>query len=102
MMSTIIWLLTAYGLCFAMQHKIPFLRGKVDLLDEMLHCTFCTGFHCGWMTWVMSFLATGTLPASGWHIPGSMLVWAFASAASCYVIDAGTNWLESHMLDSEG
>lgn len=94
-MDILFSLLAAYGICFALQQKLPFLYGKSSFLDAMLQCTFCTGFHCGWMTWLLSWGVSGRLPAEGWHIPFSLLLWSFASAVTCYTLDALTNWLEA-------
>ena len=92
-MPNMIWLLAAFGITFAAQNKIDFLRKSI--LDEMLKCSFCTGFHAGWMTWIMwklvdkrhvDFLLEGML---------SILIWSFASAAFCYSLDVLLQFLES-------
>lgn len=89
------YLLLCYGLCFGFQNKIPFLYGKLSILDRALKCTYCTGFHCGWMVWLLVWAATGTPMAEGAiAIPASVLGWSFASAAFCYAVDAGIKWLE--------
>lgn len=94
-MDILFYMLVTFGICFSVQQKVPFLHGKSDFLDAMLQCTFCTGFHCGWATWLLFWAATGHSPAEGWSIPASMLLWAFASAAVCYILDALTHWLET-------
>jgi hypothetical protein len=83
-------LLIAYAICFGIQHKVPVLRGKLKLLDDMLTCTYCTGFHAGWMTWAFIHLKIPTNATDGCN----MLAWCFASAAFCYVLDAGVQFLE--------
>lgn len=74
--------LAAYALARALVHDkvplVPRLRAY-PVLDELLSCIFCSGFHAGWMVWLLSG-AEGTL-LSG-------VQWALASAASCYLLDA--------------
>ena len=98
------YLLVAYGLCFGLQNKLPFLYSggyretgePTRFLDKLLHCTYCTGFHTGWLTWLLAWGVEGKTPSEGWNIPASMVVWAFASAAFCYVMDALVRWLEAN------
>lgn len=96
--------IVAYGLCFGFQNdKAPFITGllrKVSVLDKALSCTYCTGFHCGWMAWLL-LSATSGLPAEGWHNLGSVIVAAFASSGLCYVVEAVVRWLEAN-TPSEG
>jgi len=103
-----IWLyfLAAYGLCFAAQNdkvwwltdrlkKIPFrvLEDGSTFFDRLLECTFCTGFHAGWMTYLAYVLiefpsgSPGALAAGG-------LAWSFCSSAFCYSVDTLTKYLE--------
>lgn len=91
---TILHLLVAYAICFGIQNKLTFLFNRAKLLDRLLSCTYCLGFHCGWLAWLMQYGATNEAPAEGWAIPLSVLMWALCSAASCYVLDAGVRWLE--------
>lgn len=51
----VITLFASMGITFTIQHKMKFLRGRVGLLDSMLKCTFCTGFHGGWMAYLLSY-----------------------------------------------
>jgi hypothetical protein len=98
------YLLVAYGLCFGLQNKLPFLYStgyREDgepkrLTDKLLHCTYCTGFHTGWMAWLLAWGVEGKLPSEGWAIPASIAVWAFASAVFCYAADALVRWLEAN------
>jgi hypothetical protein len=97
------YMLVAYGVAFGFQNKLTFLYSEgyretgepANILDRLLHCTYCTGFHTGWMVWLLSWWIEGKLPAEGWAVPASVLVWSFASAAFCYVVDAFVRWLES-------
>lgn len=99
-MSFVLFIAASYGLCFGvMNDKIP-LIGNLRLLpifpDEegksfftrMFECPYCTGFHTGWMVWltlVFPILAQGNSP--WWEILVSGVCWAFASSASCYILD---------------
>jgi len=98
-----------YGICFAlMNDKVPWLcqwlrrtpfrvEGKgaevTTFFDRMLACPFCTGFHCGYIVWLLEVVRQG----KGWDVwfwPSEMLMWAFASAAFCYVADTAVQWFE--------
>ena len=96
-----IWtLLAAYALSFGFQNdKAKLLTDqlrKIDFFDRLLNCAYCTGFHCGWIVWLLTWAATSTPPASGYHAIPSILLWSFASAAMCYVIDTAVQYLEVH------
>lgn len=101
---TLLYLLFAYALCFGLQNKLPFLysteyreTGEPDrFVDKLLHCTYCTGFHTGWITWLVAWWVGGSMPVEGLAVPASILIWAFASAAFCYVVDALVRWLEAN------
>ena len=91
-----VYLMVAFGLCFTLQHKLPFLHGRLRWLDALLGCTFCTGFHSGWLAWLVICGAKGAFPPMLWNFPLVLAVWCFASAAGCYCLDALTSWLESN------
>jgi hypothetical protein len=102
-----IWImLIAYSLAFGFQNDkakpLTDLLRKIGFFDRMLSCTYCTGFHCGWMVWLGTWAMTGTLPADGWHILPSILMWSFCSAGSCYVIDAVVQYLEVTASSHQG
>jgi hypothetical protein len=99
-----VWaLLAAYALAFGLQNdKLKFLTDllrRVDFMDRMLSCIYCTGFHCGWVVWLLTWGATGTPPASGLAAIPSVLLWALASAAWCYVVDALVQGLEARVAE---
>ena len=92
-MPALIDLLLCYGLCFGLMNKVDFLR-KVPFFDRMLSCSYCTGFHAGWMGWLLSRLVyglgvTASTPASEALAAtlGHAALWAFTSAGFCYVVD---------------
>ncbi len=102
MFPDLLFLVFAYSVCFGIQHKLPFLHGKFNLLDEMLECTYCTGFHAGWLSWAFVFGVVGQFPADGFLAnAGSMISWAFVSAISCYSFDALIKWVEVHSVVPE-
>jgi len=90
------YLLLAYGLCFGFQNKATFLHGKSEFTDALLRCTYCTGFHCGWMVWLLAWAMTGTPPADDYAIIPSVLGWSFVSSAFCYGVDAFIKWAEAN------
>lgn len=89
------FLLVAYGITFGIQNKLTFLRGKHPFLDAMLVCTYCTGFHGGWITWVLyqwpMFIEKDPL-----EFFNGMILFAFASAAFSYAFDSVIRLVESH------
>ena len=99
-MTPLLTLCAAYGICFALQNKCDFLYEKNAFLDKMLACTFCTGFHAGWMAYLLSYIALWfTAPVSGsvyvvTTFLFSGLLYAFASAAFCYTVDSMVQFLE--------
>jgi hypothetical protein len=92
-MPALIDLLLCYGLCFGLMNKVDVLR-KVNFFDRMLSCSYCTGFHAGWMGWVLSRVIYGLPVSPSMPLPealaatfGPAAIWAFASAGFCYVVD---------------
>lgn len=86
-------LLLCFGVCFGLMNKVPFLHGKSAFLDKLLKCSYCTGFHSGWICYLLtlnfhipdSFVAFGT----------SLFLWSFVSSGFCYFADVLTQKLES-------
>lgn len=91
-MPSVVDLLLAYGLCFGLMNKIDLLR-KVAFFDRMLSCSYCTGFHAGWIAWVLTRAVHG-LPTTSQEALTPIL-WAFASSAVCYLLDAASQAVES-------
>ena len=60
-MNWFLILIVAYGICFGLQNKLPFLYSrlyredgeKAHFFDQMLTCSYCTGFHAGWIAWLL-------------------------------------------------
>lgn len=99
---TVLLLLVAYGLCFYIQNKALFLHEKVAFFDSMFECSFCTGFHCGWITWFAYMLSTQAhIAPKGWHELGQAILFGFASAACCYILDTTTQLMEKYIHTEE-
>jgi hypothetical protein len=103
-----LYFLAAYGLCFFLQNKATFLHGKSAFTDKLLACTFCLGFHCGWISWLVASLverkavlgqtwlrlAEAGSPYAYGGVLASIILWSLAVSASCYVLDAIVRWFE--------
>jgi hypothetical protein len=98
-----IHLLAAYGLCFGLMQgkaepltnilkRMPLVGG---FFGRLLICSYCTGFHCGWMVYCLETIGSGLNPT--WYV--EILYYTFASAAFCYVVDLcvdlAVRWLET-------
>ena len=89
-------LIVAYGITFGLQHKVPFIWKKSAFVDEMLGCSYCTGFHAGWITWILYSSAQANLldePLT-FALFVNMILFAFAAAAFSYLMDVVSQWLE--------
>ena len=94
MMFGLIDMLICYGICFGLMNKALILHGKVAILDKMLSCSYCTGFHCGWLWYVITALLKDNMGAA-WQVhTGSILAYAFGASAFCYLADAATQLIE--------
>lgn len=94
MLPTIVELLLAYGICFGSMNKVDFFHEKSEFTDALLKCAYCTGFHAGWLAWLLTLPLRG-LPEHLWLIPVQVLVWAFASSVFCYGADTVFQLAES-------
>ncbi len=107
-MHMMLLLLVAYGIAFGlMNDKTPisaWLRNRQIFKDadgltfftRMLACPYCTGFHAGWMAWLVVY---GPQHAAGRVDPfpviaAHVLASSFAASAFCYVVDTAAQWLE--------
>lgn len=79
-------LLAAAGITFALQHKIPVLHKKNKFIDSMLSCTFCTGFHGGWLAYLL--FKTPALQLQ------EALLFSFAGAIFSYALDEVVKFFE--------
>ena len=90
-MNALVMLLCAYGITFGLQNKLAFLHARFDWLDSLLRCTYCAGFHGGWIT----YLIFSKLEMSSDFVFG-MVGFAFASSAFCYLADTSARLMESY------
>lgn len=79
-------LLAAAGITFGLQHKAPFIHKRYKWLDSMLKCTFCTGFHGGWVAYLLS--------VTGMPDIRSALLFAFGGAIFSYALDELVKYFE--------
>lgn len=100
-------LLAAYGICFGIQNKVPWLRSIHPFIESMVKCTYCLGTHCGWIMWLLTWAATGHQPSvisDGLDPDGVMAivftiyVWSMVSATFCYALDAIVQWFETRSV----
>lgn len=80
-------LLIAYGICFGIQNKLLFLRNRHSFLDALLNCTYCTGFHSGWITYSILVTDMDFIDC---------IAFAFASSAFSYAFDTLIRLMENH------
>jgi hypothetical protein len=108
-MSALTLLLAAYGICFGlMNDKAMWLTDPLKRIlfrpdhktgstffERMLVCPYCTGFHAGWMVWLIGVFPTYFLSESlsGHHL-GEVILCAFASSVFCYGVDTVIQWFE--------
>ncbi len=80
-MPGLIELLFAYGLAFGLMNKLPdaLYQALPRALVRLLACSYCTGFHTGWIAY--AFLGSD----GGIQLTP---VWALCSAAFTYAADA--------------
>ena len=86
-MPGFIELLFAYGLAFGLMNKLPdvLYQALPRALVRLLACSYCTGFHTGWV----AYAALG--PDGSVHLAPA---WAFCSAAFTYAADAAIRLTE--------
>tara|TARA_B100000900_G_scaffold399837_1_gene402832 strand:- start:51 stop:362 length:312 start_codon:yes stop_codon:yes gene_type:complete len=98
-------LIVAYGICFGLMNdkakfltdllkKIPlFSNDRGTFFERMLVCSYCTGFHCGWMAYILTLLLQQK-PVSFPHNLVEATMVSFASAIFCYSVDVIVQWFE--------
>jgi hypothetical protein len=82
-------LLFCYGLTFGMMNKTSWLQNRYILLDDMLSCSYCTGFHAGWISLLI-------LHPTLFKDPQTFLFWAFVSSSFSYITDTFVAYLEDN------
>lgn len=90
----IITLFCMYGIMFTLRESnLPiwsYLRDKVlrrlNIINELLSCSFCTGFHAGWLTYLLMNYNALEYKETQEHLT-YMIVYGFVSATFCYFFD---------------
>lgn len=80
-------LLFCYGLTFGLMNKTSWIQNRLQFTQKLLECSYCTGFHSGWIAY---FMFNPTFQVE----PASLITWSFASAAFSYVLDTAVAYLE--------
>jgi hypothetical protein len=93
-MPTWPWILIMFSIAFGIQQKLPWLLNRSERLDEFLGCSYCVGFHAGWICWFLASAIAGQWLVEGWMAFPSVICWAFFGAASSYIFDCLTSWFE--------
>ena len=101
----------SYGLCFGLMNgKAKFLTSflirlqilvkgedeeKTTFFMRMFTCPYCTGFHTGWIAWLLIRLSHHVSANSSIsQMITEVLATAFASASLCYLLDTGAQAME--------
>ena len=100
-MTTVLMLIAAYGICFGLMNdkaefltdalrKLPLFKNEEGhtFFQRLLRCPYCTGFHAGWMVSLASCNGDWVTLLS------EVVIFSFASSASCYFIDTAAQKLE--------
>lgn len=91
--------LAAYAIAFALSNdKLPWVevvRSRIPALDRLLSCMFCTGFHAGWVVWLIKGVPD-VWAGYSWDLRtvSDLTLFALASATFCYCVDAAVSWFE--------
>ena len=90
------WILCTYGIAFSLCFKLPFSKEKLpEFFQKMLACMFCTGFWSGMLASLFCFHSDFSL-LTGLNLISILLVYGFAGASACYIIDAVVQRIEAH------
>jgi hypothetical protein len=113
-MDFLLLLLAAYGITFGlMNQKVPGLTDRLKALSilveekdgekttffqRMLLCPYCTGFHAGWLAWLLIRLPDHSAHSFSWerltYALAECFGSAFAASAACYLLDTAAQYLE--------
>ena len=93
-MNPILFLLCAYAVCFGLQHKIGFFHGKSQFTDSLLACTYCTGFHAGWITYGLIKALDKIQGIESSVMYSDIFIYSFASSIFCYMVDVVVQFFE--------
>lgn len=94
MEQLVVTLFCMYGIMFTLRSaQLPivtqvrdFLTGKSSFFRKLFDCSFCTGFHAGWLTYILlnydAFVTSSLVDNSS-----SLVAYSFMSATFCYALD---------------
>ena len=100
-MELVLFLLVAYGIGFWLQNKVEFIRGRFALVDKGLDCTFCTGFHSGWIGYLILQAGAWGEGTLNWRLAPQAVAFGFAAAAFNYSFDTLVRFVESRVSTPE-
>lgn len=97
-------LIAAYGITFGLMNDkaklitdllvaIPLFKDSNEktFFARMFVCSYCTGFHAGWMVYLIENFEKATL---SYGFFSALLVFSFASSIFCYSVDTVLQWFE--------
>lgn len=95
MNTTVLLLLAMYGLTFTLKDSTIAMRPREWVIKRstfmagLLGCSFCTGWHSGWIVYVAWRLVqySANDVGFGWYNIPSAALYAFAGAAISYAAD---------------
>lgn len=85
-------LLACYGLTFGLMNKTLWLQNRSQFAASLLSCSYCTGFHSGWIIYLASNLDKLSTTNVGFLV--NSMLWSLASACFCYSLDVAMQKLE--------
>jgi hypothetical protein len=75
-------LLFCYALTFGLMNKVTFIYNRFTIIDKLLSCSYCTGFHSGWMLYFFKGMSL-----EKFYDVKLLIYYAMVSASFCYFID---------------
>lgn len=75
-------LIFCYALTFGLMNKVPFLYNRLPILDKLLSCSYCTGFHSGWMLYFFK-----GMKLESFQELTILVYYSLISASFCYITD---------------
>ncbi len=67
--------LAALGIAFALQNKLPDALDTLPFVGKMLACSFCSGFHAGWIAYLVVFQGRSISEAVGFAFATAFVYW---------------------------
>jgi hypothetical protein len=93
--------LVMFAITFGAMNKLPkslyFLPSgeeRAGFIGQLLRCSYCVGFHAGWLTWL--FVAAMKSPELWISMLPSAPLYALSGAAGSYLLDVLSAAAERH------